>query len=66
MDATDRDAIVYNAHDRGARDLADWWEDHQAADAEREASEAKEKRNEELRAGALSKLSLEEQKALGV
>lgn len=31
-----RDWVVYNARNKTARQLADWWEEHQAADAERE------------------------------
>lgn len=37
-----RDAIVYNARDKDARRLADWWEEHLEADRIREAKEAKE------------------------
>jgi hypothetical protein len=37
-----RDAIVYNAHDATARDLANWWEEHQAEDRKRETAEAAE------------------------
>jgi hypothetical protein len=32
MEPDKREAIVYNAHDRTARELATWWEDHQAKD----------------------------------
>ncbi len=35
-----RDAIVYNGKDETARKLADWWDEHQKADAIREAAEA--------------------------
>lgn len=34
-------AIVYNARSRESRDLADWWEDHQEADRQRQEAEAK-------------------------
>lgn len=40
-------SIVYNAKDRTARDLADWWEDHQKADADREEKEARAIRERE-------------------
>src|SRR5438552_10411770 len=33
LDAATRERLIYNAKDRTARDLADWWEDHQQADA---------------------------------
>ena len=32
MDDTTREVIVYNAHSKQSRDLADWWENHQAHD----------------------------------
>lgn len=35
-----RDQIVYDGKDPTARQLADWWERHQAADRAREAAEA--------------------------
>ena len=31
--------VIYNGRDRMARKLADWWDDHKAMDAEREAKE---------------------------
>src|SRR5579864_6920406 len=31
--------IVYNAHNKTSRDLADWWDEHQRADEERIKSE---------------------------
>ena len=34
------DAIVYNGKDETARKLADWWDEHQKADAIREAAAA--------------------------
>ncbi len=34
--------IVYNAKNRKARALADWWEEHQEADADRERQELRE------------------------
>lgn len=59
-----RETLVYNAHDANARDLAGWWEDHQAADAERERQEAAAKRKDRLRKQALAKLSPAEREAL--
>lgn len=61
-----RDDIVYNAKERLARDLADWWEDHQRADAEREEKERAEADNAVQRESALAKLTPAERKALGV
>ena len=58
--------IVYNAHNKTARDLADWWEEHQAADATRELREAAEAKREQLRQEALAKLSDSEKEALGL
>ena len=41
MNKNKREELIYgNARDAVARDLADWWEKHQAADAEREQQEA--------------------------
>lgn len=36
----ERERVIYDAHDPKARELADWWERHQAHDQEREAAEA--------------------------
>ena len=37
-------AVVYNGRNSMSRQLADWWEKHQAADAERLAEEARRNR----------------------
>jgi hypothetical protein len=60
------ESIVYDAHSVISRDLADWWEAHQRADAERAAREKGKRVEEELRKQALAKLSLAEQMALGI
>ena len=65
MSPNDRDALIYNARDRDARHLADWWEEHQVADAKRERQESISKKREETKKQALAKLSREERKALG-
>lgn len=52
--------VVYDAHSAEARDLANWWEEHQAADREREAREQAEARHAELKRSALAKLTAEE------
>lgn len=56
--------VVYNARNKTSRDLADWWDDHQEADREREEAEASERRLEELRRSAKAKLTPEEIEAL--
>ena len=43
-----------------------WWAKHKKEDEERRAREAAEKRKEELKASALSKLTTEERIALGI
>ena len=58
--------IVYNARDKNARALADWWEEHQEIDAKRDQKEAEEDRKKKLRESALKKLTKEERKALGI
>ena len=66
LDSSSREALVYNSHDRTARDLADWWEEHQEADAKRERKEARNVETEIIRAAALKKLTLEERTVLGL
>lgn len=58
--------IVYDAHSKQSRALADWWEEHQAADRAREQKELAEKHRQRLRTAALSKLTHAEQVALGL
>lgn len=36
LPAKRRDAIVYDGRDKTARDLADWWDEHEEADRKRE------------------------------
>ena len=36
MSEREREEIVFNGHSREARALADWWEDHEKFDKERE------------------------------
>jgi hypothetical protein len=61
-----REEIVYNARDKTARDLADWWEEHKAADAAREKAEAAAVRNAKVRESAMAKLTKAERYALGL
>lgn len=66
MSDADRERIVYDAHNAKSRDLADWWEEHQEADAKREAAEQRAAHEAALRASAASKLSDEERRAIGL
>ncbi len=71
MPAAKRDKLVYNGRDAQARDLADWWDAHQAADAAREAAERAQasRARAETRARAKLKaagLSASEMAALGI
>lgn len=43
LNADTIDRVVYQTRSRDARALADWWEEHQAADRKREAKENKDK-----------------------
>lgn len=42
LDDEQKDSIIYNGRDRQSRSLANWWEDHCVADANREAQEKKD------------------------
>lgn len=61
-----RENIVYNSHDKTARALADWWEDHLAADQRRDKQEQALRRKKTLRKLALAKLTKDEKEALGI
>lgn len=62
-----RDHLLYgDAKDAEMRDIAAWWEAHEAADKKRAAEERAAKRKEKLRESALAKLTPSERKALGV
>lgn len=58
--------IVYDGRNPEARKLADWWEEHQAADAARLAKEQREKEEAAARERALAKLTQEERRLLGL
>ena len=66
LDSSSRESLIYNSHDRTARDLANWWEEHQEADKARELHEIKKLSNAHIRAAALEKLTEEEKKVLGL
>jgi hypothetical protein len=61
-----RERIIYNGHNKIARDLADWWEEHQRVDRERIKREQAEAEKTRTRKQALLKLSSAEKKALGI
>lgn len=65
LDAETFDKVVYNAKVPESRRLADWWEEHEAADKARIAAELAKKAKEESKKTALSKLTEEERSALG-
>jgi hypothetical protein len=58
------DEVVYDARSRASRELADWWEEHERADAERLRREAKQKKQAALVESARAKLSDKEYAAL--
>ncbi len=62
IDVNPLNYIDYKEAGIDKRDLAKWWKDHQILDAKHR----EEERLRNLRARALSKLSAEEKKALGV
>lgn len=64
MDEKQLNHIVYNGRRVQSRALADWWDEHQEADREREEAEAKERKRKALRKVALAKLTKEEREAL--
>lgn len=60
------DSIVYDARSKQSRDLADWWEEHEAHDRDREAREKAEAKRQKLAASGMAKLTPAERKALGI
>ncbi len=64
MHDTDRDALVYNAKDKTARRLADWWEEHVEADRKRIIKEQKAAKAKEVVETAKNKLTKSELSAL--
>lgn len=57
---------IYEGRSKQSRALADWWEDHQEVDRQREEREAQLKERDKLKMKALSKLSDEEKEVLGL
>lgn len=66
MTKKQKDTILYNGKNKAARQLAEWWEEHQEADKERVREEKAEKTSNKLRKQALAKLTKAEKKALGL
>lgn len=66
LDEDKLDAFIYNGRVPEARKLADWWERHQEWDRKRIKEEKEQKRLKKLKKQALSKLTKEEKKALGL
>ena len=64
MNENQLNTIVYNGRDKTSRDLANWWEEHEAADRAREAQERKEAEEKALAQTAMQKISKEELAAL--
>ena len=62
----DFELCVYNARDETSRKLATWWEEHEKADKKRIKKELKQQQLIQIRKQALSKLTAEEKKALGL
>lgn len=59
----ERERVIYDTHDPKARELADWWERHQAHDQQREAGEARTAQVKAM-ADAVGGVLSDEQKAL--
>ena len=64
MSATEMELIVYNSHDATSRRLADWWEEHMAADKKRISKEESSRKQLALAKKAMSKLTEAELEAL--
>lgn len=58
-------SIVYNAKSSVSRNLANWWEEHQAADAAREKKEKEYAERRRIQREVLAKMTEEERKAFG-
>lgn len=66
LSSSEMDTIVYDGRNRYARDLANWWDEHQRADEIREAKEKRVAELASLRQSGLAKLSYSERVALGI
>lgn len=66
LDEEKQNEIIYNGRDKMARQLADWWENHQEFDRVRTAEEKRKAKLESLKENILAKLTDEEKEALGL
>lgn len=66
MTPQEREKIVYDAHYHLSRDLADWWEQHQAEDKHREQARVDQETRAQIAKQARAKLTPEEIEALGI
>jgi hypothetical protein len=66
LPSEDFERVVYNAREPMSRKLADWWEEHEAADQKRIEAEAQKMREEAIRVQAIAKLTNEEKRILGI
>jgi hypothetical protein len=58
--------LIYDPHNKTARNLADWWERHQEWDNRRTKEEEQARKTAHLKERALKKLTPEEMKAIGL
>ncbi len=66
MTSHEREAVIYDAHNKTARDLASWWERHLEWDKRRVKEEEETRKRIILKERALRKLTTEEMDALGL
>ena len=66
LSADQIERIVYDPHSKQARQLADWWDEHQEADKRKEQELMDKERRVNLQKQAIAKLTPDERKALGV
>lgn len=64
LTSTQLNEIVYDGRKKESRQLADWWEEHDAADRKREIEEYNKEREKELYEQAKAKLTGEEYYAI--
>lgn len=58
--------IIYNARHPLARKLADWWEEHLEADRRKAEDKRRMAEKEALKKSGLTKLTMDERRALGL
>jgi hypothetical protein len=60
------DTVIFDAHSRKARRLADWWEEHQELDKKREKAKKAKAKKARAKKKAMSKLTKKDKEALGL